>query len=85
MGMILPACDALSLTASGGRSRAQASGASRHTVHSLALNKAETNEAVSSPSPSMLCLCLLRLYVHLAIHTSSFVFCLRDMVRELGS
>lgn len=49
------------------------------------LIKPETNETVSGAPPSMPCLCLLGLYVHLAIHTSSFVFCLRGMVRELGS
>lgn len=60
-----------SLIASGGEIRGQASGASRQTVYSLA-----PNEAVSSPLPSMPCLCLLGLCSYLAVYTSSFVFCL---------
>lgn len=59
--------------------------AGRLSIHWLLIRPNEPNKAVFGPPPSMPCLCLLGLYIHLAIYTSSFVFCLGGMIRDLGS
>lgn len=48
--------------------------AGRLSTHWL-LMRPKPNKAVSSPSPSMPCLCLLGLCSYLAVYTSSFIFC----------
>lgn len=84
--MSLPACDGLeshSQWRAGPQPRPQEL-IGRLSTHWL-LIRPETNETVPGPPPSMPCLCLLGPYIHLAIHTSSSVFCLWGPVRELGS